>query len=89
MSPLCIFEMSGNELLDIKPEASRLIDKVGWANFFRRFNGNNTKVTYRFTLSLKENVAHIGDLSLIIFEGFIAKEAQLPQTEKNGSKEGK
>ena len=60
MAPLCRFEPAGNEFPDIEPANSRLIDKVGWGNFFRLFNRYNTKVTRQFTLSLKENIAQMG-----------------------------
>ena len=78
----------GDDLLDIEPKASQVIDKVGWGKFFRRFDGHNTEVTRRFVLSLKENLAQIGDLTMVISEGFIAKVTQLPQTREKWFKRG-
>ena len=60
-------------MVDIEPEASQLIEKIGWRKFFGSFNGFNPKSALRFALSLKDNVVHIGDVTLILSEGFIAK----------------
>ena len=44
MAPLCRFEPAESELLDIEPESTLLINKIGWGEFFRSFNGNNIEV---------------------------------------------
>ena len=88
MAPLYRIEPIGGELLDIKPEASQLIDKIGWRKFFGNFDGHKYEVTLRFELSLKDNVAHIGDLNMIISKGFVAKETQLPQIGEKWFKRG-
>ena len=73
MDPLCRIESYGDELLDIEPKASQLIEKIGWRKFFGSFNGFNSELVLRFSLSLKDNVVQIGDVTLILAEGFIAK----------------
>ena len=88
MAPLCRFEPTGSDFLDIEPEVARLIDKVGWGDFFRSFNGHNIEVTYRFSLSLRENIAQIRDLRLVIYEDFVAKATKLPQTTEKWFKRG-
>ena len=80
MEPFCRIEPIGDEFLDIEPEASWLIEKIGWRNCFGKFDGHNSEVTRRFTLSLKDNVAQIRDLTLIISKGFVSKATKLPQT---------
>ena len=80
MAPLCRFEPAESELLDIEPESALLINKIGWGEFFRSFNGYNIEVTRQFSLSLKDNVAQIGNLRLVISEDFILKATKLPQT---------
>ena len=66
MAPLCWFELAVSELLEIEPEASQLLKKIGWGYLFRMFNGHHSKVTRQFALSLKGNVAQIDDLCLVI-----------------------
>ena len=79
MAPLYRIEPIGGELLDIEPEASQLIDKIGWRNVFGNFDGHKFEVNLGFTLFLKDNIEHIGNLTLIIYEYFVAKASQLPQ----------
>ena len=47
------------------------------------------EVTKQFTLSFKENVAHIGDFKFIIDEDKITKATKLPQTGEQWFKGGK
>ena len=79
MDPLCRFEPVGNELLDIEPKSSELIEKISWDDFFLSFNGNHTEVTQQFSLYLKGNVSQIGDLRLVITEDLIEKDTKLLQ----------
>ena len=60
-------------MVDTEPEVSQLIGKIGWRKFFSSFNGFNSELVLRFSLSSKDNVVHIGDVTLILAEGFIAK----------------
>ena len=57
MAPLCRFNPISSKLLDIEPEDPLLIDKIGWGEFFRSFDGYNVEITHQFSLSIKENVA--------------------------------
>lgn len=66
-------------MLDIYLDTSQLFDKIGWGEFFRSFSGHNMEVTRRFSLSLRENVAQIGNVRLDISESFIAKAKKLLQ----------
>ena len=80
MAQLSRFEISGSELVEADEEVALLFEKVGWGQFFRWFNGHNVEVTKRFALSLKENVAQVGDFKFIIDEDKIAEATKLPQT---------
>ena len=62
MAPLCRFEPDGAKLLDIHPNVSQLFDKIGCYEFLRTFSGHNEEVTCRFALSLKGNVAQVGNI---------------------------
>lgn len=79
MAPLCRFKPDGAELLEINPDVFQLFDKISWGDFLRAFSGHNVEVTRRFALSLKENVAQVGNMKLDFFEEFIAKATKLPQ----------
>ena len=72
MAPLSRFEISGWELIEADEKVSLLFEKFGWGQFFRCFSGHNMEVTKLFALSLKENVAQIGDFKFIIDEDKIA-----------------
>ena len=80
MDPPCRFDPAGSKLLDIELEAMLLIEKIRWGEFFRRFGWHNVEVTHQFSLSLKENVAHVRNLHLAISEEFIAKVTKFSQT---------
>ena len=79
MAPLSRFEISGTELVEADEKAALLFDKIGWGQFFRCFSGHNVGVTKQFSLSLKENVAQIGDFKFIIDEDKIAEATKIPQ----------
>ena len=79
MAPLCRFEPSRSELLDIEPEYVQLIDKIGWGEFFRSFNGNNVELTRKFSILFKENVSQVGNICLVISKDFIVKATKFPQ----------
>ena len=89
MAPLSHFEISGSELIEADEKVSLLFEKVGWGQFFRCFSGHNMEVTKLFALSLKENVAQIGDFKFIIDEDKIAKATKLPKTVERWFKGGK
>ena len=57
MAPLCRFNLTGSKLLDIEPDDSLLIEKIGWGEFFINFDVYNVEITHQFSLSLKENFA--------------------------------
>ena len=80
MALLSHFEISGSELIEADEKVALLFEKVGWGQFFRCFNGHNVEVTKRFALSLKKNVAQVGDFKFIIDEDKIAEAMNLPQT---------
>ena len=80
MAPLSRFEISGPKLVEADEKVAMLFDKIGWVQFFRCFSGHNVGVTKHFSLSLKENVAQIGDFRFIIDEDKIAEATKLPQT---------
>ena len=66
MALLSRFEILGSELVEAGEKAALLFDKIGWGQFFRCFSGHNVGVTKQFALSLKENVAQVGDFNFII-----------------------
>ena len=80
MAPLSRFEISGSELIEADEKVSLLFEKIRWGNFFRSFSRHNAEVTKLFALSLKENIAQIGDFQFIIDEDKIAEATKLPQT---------
>ena len=80
MAPLSRFEISGSELIEVDEKVALLFEKVGWGHFFRCFSGHNMEVTKLFALSLKENVAQIGDFKFIIDEDKITEDTKLPKT---------
>ena len=53
MAPLCRFELECSEFLTVDQEAARIVDKVGWGEFFDSFNGHNIKVTRNFSVCFK------------------------------------
>ena len=79
MDLLCRFELSESELLDIEHEYAQLIEKIGWGDFFRIFNGHHIEVTWNFDLSLKESVSQIGSLCLVISKDLIEMDMKLPK----------
>ena len=79
MASLCRIELSRDELLDIEPEATWLVEKIGWRKFFGSLDGYNSKVTLTFALSLKDNIAQVGDVTLVLSDGFLSRAHQLPQ----------
>ena len=89
MAPLSRFEISGSNLIEADEKVSLLFEKIGWGQFFRCFSGHNAEVTKLFALSLKENVAQIGDFQFIIDEDKIAEATKLPQTGERWFKGGK
>ena len=38
MTPVCHFEVSGKELLEVEPKATELFENIGWGFCFRCFN---------------------------------------------------
>ena len=80
MALLSRFEISGPELVEADEKDALLFEKIGWSQLFRCFSGHNMEVTKQFALSLKENVAQIGDFKFIIDEDKIAEATKLPKT---------
>ena len=66
-----------------------LFENIGWGPFFRCFSGHNAEVTKQFAMSLRENVAQIGDFKFIVDEDKIAEATKLPQTGECWFKGGK
>ena len=89
MALLSHFEISRSELVEADENVALLFEKVGWGQLFRCFSGHNMEVTKLFALSLKENMAQIGDFKFIIDEDKIAEEMRLPQTGEHWFKGGK
>ena len=89
MALLSHFEISGSELIEADEKVSLLFEKIGWGQFFRCFSGHNVEVTKQFALSLKENVAQIGDFRFIIDEEKFAEATKLPQNGERWFKGGK
>ena len=56
-----------------------LFEKIGWGLFFKGFSGHHVEITKRFAMSLKDDVAQVGDFQLILNEDLIAKATKLPQ----------
>ena len=83
MAPLNRFEISGPELVESNPEATALFDKIGWGSFFKVFSGHHVEITKQFALSLKDDVAQIGDFQLVLNEDMIAKATKVPQVGEN------
>ena len=61
MAPLNRFEISGPELVESNLEATTLFEKIGQDSFFKGFSGHHVEITKQFALSLKDDVAQIGD----------------------------
>ena len=80
MAPLSRFKILGPELVEADEKVTLLFEKIGWGPFFRCFSGNNAEVTKQFAMSLRENVAQIGDFKFIVDEDKIAEATKLPQT---------
>ena len=89
MALLSRFEISGSELVEADEKAALLFEKIGWGQFFRCFSGHNVEVTKLFALSLKENIAQIGDFQFIIDKDKISEATKLPQTRERWFKGGK
>ena len=79
MAPLNRFEISGPELVESNPEAAALFEKIGWGSFFKGFSGHHVEITRQFPMSLKDDVAQVGDFQLILNEDMIPKATKLPQ----------
>ena len=89
MAQLSRFKISGSELVEADEKASLLFEKIGWGQFFKCFSVHNVEVTKQFALSLKENVAQIGNFKFIINEDKIAEATKIPQTRERWFKGGK
>ena len=61
MVPLNRFEISGPELVESNLKAAALFDKIGWGLFFKGFSGHHVEITRQFAMSLKDDVAQVGD----------------------------
>ena len=79
MEPLKLFDISGPELVESNLEAAMLFEKTGWGLFFKGFRGHHVEITRQFAMSLKDDVAQVGDFQLILNKDMIAKASKLPQ----------
>ena len=79
MAPLNRFEISGPELVESNLEVAVLFEKIGWGLFFKGFSGHHVEITRRFTMSLKDDVAQVGDFQLILNKDLITKATKIPQ----------
>ena len=85
MTLLNRFEISGHDLVEYNPEAVTFFEKIGWF-FFKGFSGHHVEITRQFTMSLKDDVAQVGDFQLILNKDLIAKATKLPKLVNVGSR---
>ena len=62
MSRLNRFEISGCELIEANQEAAKRFEKMGWAHFFRSFDGHHVEITKIFATSFEDDRVRIGGL---------------------------
>ena len=79
MSPLNRFEISGSELIDANQEVAKKFEKMGWANFFRCFDGHHVEITKMFAMSFEDDRVQIGGFEFVINEDKIVEATKLPQ----------
>ena len=65
--------------MEIEPESTHVIEKIGWVYFFTIVNEHHIEVTRQFSLSLRENISQIGNLRLVITKDLIEKATKLPR----------
>jgi hypothetical protein len=56
------------------------LEKYGWLQFIRKFDGYNLAVAWQFALSFDGYRAKIGDVQLEISEQFLSSVTSLPVT---------
>ena len=79
MSPLNHYKISGSKLIDANQEVAKKFEKMGWANFFRCFDGHHVEITKIFTMNFEDDRVQIGGFEFVVNEDKIAEAAKLPQ----------
>ena len=79
MSPLNRFEISGSELIEANQEIAKKFKKMGWAHFFRSFDGHHAEITKIFAMNFEDDRVQIGGFEFVINEDKIAQATKLPQ----------
>ena len=79
MAALNHYEISDFELIEADEKVALRVDKIGWENFFRSFDGHHAEVTKLFAMNLKDDIVQIGGFEFIINEDKIVEATKLPQ----------
>ena len=72
-------EPIGIKYLEGYPQVKGLLQRVGWLNFVKKFNGFHKEITKSFSRSFDGSEVEIGDIKFTITESFIAEATELPR----------
>jgi len=86
MAPVVRAEPNGCQALLMFDGAYNDLEKYGWLQFIRKFDGYNLAVARQFALSFDGCRAKIGDVQLEISEQFLSSVTSLPVTGQKWSK---
>ena len=82
MAPVSIFELVGDEYLDIAPKCHELVVKVGWLGFLQKFSGFNLAILRAFTTLFDGLKEQVEDIVLQLMEEFISWATGFPMVEE-------
>ena len=82
MGKLLRAEPEGAKFLEVYPQVEEALQKANWLQCIRKFKGYHKEVTKAFARSFKDkdSQAEVGDLTVTVSEGSIARATSLPQT---------
>ena len=86
MAPVVRVEPNGCQALLMFDGTYSNLEKYGWLQFIRKFDGYNPAVARQFVLSFDGCRAKVGDVQLEINEQFLSSVTSLPVTGHKWSK---
>lgn len=75
-------EPEGSKFLEAYPQVVKALQKANWLQCIKKFKGYHKEVTKAFARSFQDEngQAEVGDVTITVSEGSIAKATSLPQT---------
>ena len=68
------------------PDCVRLFLKVGWLNYFEKIDGHHTKVSYKFSQGLHNDIVTFDTLKIELTRQLIAEATCIPDEVNIGSR---